>query len=88
MPSAPAALFLLALAASTLPVAARAVEPEPGPSRKPPTDTAPPAPGSSGVIRPPSDLDPGIAKPTPPASAFPTPVVPPPTTGHTPVVPK
>jgi hypothetical protein len=88
MPSAPAALFLLALAASTVPVSPQAAEPEPGPARKPPTDTAPPAPGTSGVIRPPAQVDPGIAKPTPPASAFPTPVVPPPATGRTPVVPK
>jgi len=52
---------------------------------------AAPAPGGAqtGVLRPPANVDPGMAKTPPPAVNFPTPVVrPPPANGNTVVVPK
>jgi len=73
---------------------------ETNPPRNPPEQTdkrpvsPPPAAGTgsqqSGVIRPPTGVDPGMTKPAPDAKDFPMPVVPPPGTpgGNPRVLPK
>ncbi|HEX3350622.1 MAG TPA: hypothetical protein VHS58_21235 [Acetobacteraceae bacterium] len=86
-----------ALAGSALLFVAGAARAQTPPSGKTPDANPPPAvegptktPPQNGVIRPPTDVDPGMKQGVPAPSAFPTPIIPPPGTpgGNPTVVPK
>jgi hypothetical protein len=72
----------LAAVAQTAPPVAPATPPAPGATTVPPEVIKPQAEPrtQSGVVHPPSGVDPAIVKPTPPVDPQVTPVIPPPGT--------
>jgi hypothetical protein len=81
--------LLLGATACYSQTAAAGPGPAPPPGPTPPELVKPPG-TTTGVIMPPTNVDPAITKPTPPGVNFPTPAVRPPPTDQngTPVVPK